>query len=262
MVFVGGVSISWDTLYANDSYLNRAKRLFTLKFRFKHVNAFHSISNKDEVFLDKSKLKIKYKLLLPPGVDTFVFQPTKSQVYNKKVKFLFLPTRECKGVKVVIDAWKGIKDKSNMELHIAGGGDLAEYVTEEAKASNFIYHGVLPLDELAELYRSCDVFVYPTECDNFGLVILEALSSGLYVITSEYLRGVFDDFEKLKYLEYQPRDPETIAKRMEEIAKDKDILNHDRMKQYQHVKDNYSWEMISKKLFDFFFEVAKKEGKT
>ena len=48
---------------------------------------------------------------------------------------------------------------------------------------------------------------------------------------------------------------------MEEIVKYKDILNRDRMKQYQYVKDNYSWEIISKKLFDFFFEADKKEDR-
>ena len=119
----------------------------------------------------------------------------------------------------------------------------------------------MPLNELSELYRTCDVFVYPTGCDTFGLVVLEALSSGLYVIMSDLFRGAFDDFEKLHYLEYQSRDPELIAKRMENISRDKSILDHDRMKEYQYVKDNYSWETISRKLFDFFFEVAKKEGK-
>ncbi len=168
---------------------------------------------------------------------------------------------ECKGVKIVIDAWKRIKDKSNIELHIAGGGDIAEYVREEAGTSGFIYHGILSLDELSDLYRSCDVFVYPTGCDNLPLVVLEALSSGLYVIMSDLFRGAFDDFEKLHYLEYQSRDPEVIAKRMENISRDKSILDHDRMKEYQYVKDNYSWETISRKLFDFFFDVAKKEGK-
>ena len=202
----------------------------------------------------------KYNLVLGNGVDTDQFHP--KEVKNDKVKFLFLANlNECKGTKIVVEAWKKIKDKSNMELHIAGGGILSEYVRKEAANSNFTYHGVLQLKDLAELYRSCDVFVYPTNCDMLPLVVLEAISSGLYVITSTEMKNRFDDFEKLNYLEYQPRDPDTIAKRMEEIAKDKDILNRDRMKQYQYVKDNYGWEIISKKLFDFFFEVAKKEGK-
>lgn len=221
------------------------------------ISGFHVFPNYSKYLPQLNK---KYNLALGSGVDINLFYP--KEVKNKKIKFLFIAAlSECKGVKIVIEAWKKINDKLNMELHIAGGGPLSDYIKEEANSFNFTYHGILPLDELAELYRSCDVFVYPTSCDTFGLVVLEALSSGLYVITSESLRGIFDDFEKLKYLEYQLRDSEVIAKRMEDIAKDKDVLNHDRIKQYQYVKDNYSWEIISKKLFDFFFEVAKSEGK-
>ena len=266
IVFAAEHSFDWEiALGTKISLSNKVKSLFAFNFKLNSINAFHFLSDRYNQYLNNSKLKvndrIRYKLVLPNGVDTSIFYPIKEYNKSKKVRFLFLPTRECKGTKIVVEAWKRIKDKSNMELHIAGGGDLAEYVRKEVEMSNFIYHGVLPLDELAELYRSCDVFVYPTSCDNFGLVVLEALSSGVYVIATEYLRGIFDDFEKLNYLEYHPRDSEVIAKRMEEIAKDKNILNRDRMKQYQYVKDNYSWEIISNKLFDFFFEVAKKEGK-
>jgi glycosyltransferase involved in cell wall biosynthesis len=38
--------------------------------------------------------------------------------------------------------------------------------------------GVLPRDELARLYASCDVFVFPSRTDTFGLVMLEALACG------------------------------------------------------------------------------------
>ena len=254
-----GTTHCWDpgTVFGKGNKL----KLFLHKLEYRRnshtISGFHVFANYANYLPNINK---KYNLALGSGVDTDLFHPKK--VKNKKVKFLFLANlNECKGVKVVIEAWKRIKDKSNMELHIAGGGDLSDYVRKEAEASDFTYHGVLPLEELSELYRSCDVFVYPTGCDTFGLVVVEALSSGLYVIASENLRGIFDDFEKLKYLEYQPRDPAAIAKRMEEMARDKNILDHDRMKQYQYVKDNYSWEVISRKLFDFFFEVSKKEGK-
>ena len=266
IVFAAEHSFNWEiALGTKISLLDKVKSFFAFNFKLNSINSFHFLSDKYNQYLNNSKLKIndriRYKLVLPNGVDTAIFYPIKEYNKSKKVRFLFLPTRECKGTKIVVEAWKRIKDKSNMELHIAGGGDLSEYVRKEAENSNFTYHGILPLEELSELYRSCDVFVYPTRYDAQPLVVLEATSSGLYVITSTEMKNRFDDFEKLHYLEYQPRDPETIAKRMEEIAKDKDILNRDRMKQYKYVKDNYSWEIISKKLFDFFFEVAKKEGK-
>lgn len=38
--------------------------------------------------------------------------------------------------------------------------------------------GVLPRDELARVYASADVFVFPSRADTFGLVMLEAMAAG------------------------------------------------------------------------------------
>jgi glycosyltransferase involved in cell wall biosynthesis len=38
--------------------------------------------------------------------------------------------------------------------------------------------GVLPREELAQLYASADVFVFPSRTDTFGLVMLEAMACG------------------------------------------------------------------------------------
>jgi glycosyltransferase involved in cell wall biosynthesis len=43
------------------------------------------------------------------------------------------------------------------------------------------YLGVLEQHELAEVYASADVFVFPSKTDTFGLVLLEALACGLPV---------------------------------------------------------------------------------
>ena len=40
------------------------------------------------------------------------------------------------------------------------------------------YLGVLTQDELAQVYSSADVFVFPSLTDTFGLVLLEALACG------------------------------------------------------------------------------------
>lgn len=46
--------------------------------------------------------------------------------------------------------------------------------------------GAKSREELAEFYLSSDVFVFPSLCDAFGLVILEAMAHGLPVIGSHY----------------------------------------------------------------------------
>ena len=43
------------------------------------------------------------------------------------------------------------------------------------------YLGLLDREELAKVYASADVFVFPSKTDTFGLVLLEAMACGLPV---------------------------------------------------------------------------------
>jgi len=45
--------------------------------------------------------------------------------------------------------------------------------------------GFVPDDELAELYRRCAVFAYPSLGEGFGLPVLEAMAAGAVVLTSD-----------------------------------------------------------------------------
>jgi glycosyltransferase involved in cell wall biosynthesis len=88
--------------------------------------------------------------------------------------------------------------------------------------------------DMANLMRSVDIFVFPSRYEPFGLVILEALASGLPVITALTAGGAEvvgqgglaisspDDIDQLvKSMEYLARDTEaraTMAKRARQVA--------------------------------------------
>jgi len=50
--------------------------------------------------------------------------------------------------------------------------------------ANFNIRGSVPRAELFEAMRQCDLLVFPTLCDGFGLVVNEAFSQGLPVLTT------------------------------------------------------------------------------
>ncbi len=60
-------------------------------------------------------------------------------------------------------------------------GDGPALSSLRAKYPEAHYLGVLQQPELAEVYASADVFVFPSKTDTFGLVLLEAMACGLPV---------------------------------------------------------------------------------
>jgi len=58
-------------------------------------------------------------------------------------------------------------------------GDGAEREWLERNVPNLVCRGVLHGEELAQAYANFDVFVFPSETDTFGNVVLEAMASGV-----------------------------------------------------------------------------------
>lgn len=62
---------------------------------------------------------------------------------------------------------------------VAGDGPALRRIRARHPEVNYL--GVLDQQELAEVYASADVFVFPSKTDTFGLVLLEAMACGLPV---------------------------------------------------------------------------------
>ena len=98
-----------------------------------------------------------------------------------------------KGIELLIEAWERIvKDFPGWSLLIVGNGE-ADYI--ESLRMMVKEHGVGESVRISEpvfgeakvrLYQSSALFVLPSYSENFGMVIAEAMSCGVPVITTKY----------------------------------------------------------------------------
>ena len=131
--------------------------------------------------------------VIPHGVDTVDGKSdfTSKLVTNKaKKRILFLSRfHQKKGVLELVEAWSRI-DRGGWELVLAGPDDRGFRSIVEARVSSMglnssvIFMGPVNGEDKESLYKSADLFVLPTFSENFGMVILEALSFGIPVITT------------------------------------------------------------------------------
>ncbi|MGB8698150.1 MAG: MSMEG_0565 family glycosyltransferase [Thermosynechococcaceae cyanobacterium] len=137
------------------------------------------------------------------------------------------------------------------QLIIAGGATLFDYQTyrdtffAQAAALNIsigtalILPGVIPDAELPALYRSVDAFVFPSVKEGWGLVILEAIASGLPVITAN--QPPFTEFlSPTQALLIDPASTTAIAQAMQDILHPD--LAQSLVQQSQTILLEYTWE--------------------
>lgn len=122
--------------------------------------------------------------VIPYGVDWdwFAHGETRARAAGKVV-FLFVGLLKTeKGIGTLLAAWKKLA-ASDAELWLAGSGDAA--VIQSARdVPGVKVLGKLAPAELRQAYHGASVFVFPTFHDGFGMVLLEAMSSGLPLIAT------------------------------------------------------------------------------
>ena len=97
-----------------------------------------------------------------------------------------------KRLDVVIDAVRRIEDP-RLRLTIVGDGPALPALRAQAEGDARIeLVGSVPSDRVLEMYAAADVFVFPTQIDVFGLVMVEAYGAGLATVTSPF-PGAADD---------------------------------------------------------------------
>jgi glycosyltransferase involved in cell wall biosynthesis len=111
-------------------------------------------------------------VLWPRGVDTNLFHPRDVDLCLPKPVFL------CVG-RVAVE--KNLEAFLSLDLpgtKVIVGDGPARLELEQAYPET-VFLGALEGEALAAVYASADVFVFPSRTDTFGLVLLEALASGL-----------------------------------------------------------------------------------
>lgn len=105
--------------------------------------------------------------------------------YNKMILSVGQPIPR-KGFDILIKAMAQIND-SSIGVYIVGGkpNDECRELLGQYKLTNIHFVPFMKKEKLADYYKAADLFVFPTREDIWGLVINEAMSFGLPIITTD-----------------------------------------------------------------------------
>jgi len=107
---------------------------------------------------------------------------------NRKLKVLFIGgLSQRKGLSYLFEAMEGMQDK--IELTIVGHKAVADCKPLNLALEQHKWIPTLSHDQVLACMEEHDVFVFPSLFEGFGLVITEAMSQGVPVITTERTAG-------------------------------------------------------------------------
>jgi glycosyltransferase involved in cell wall biosynthesis len=152
--------------------------------------------------------------IIPEGVDPAEFNPYRFVSTARKFRFLTVGKFEGrKSIRETIQAFaEEFGNDPQVELFVKTGHyandtarlqELQQYVNSFNLDNLTVYWG--NYENMTDLYRESDVFVFPTKGEAWGLPLIEAAASGLPIVTvlhsghTEYLQWVRSSVVEVKY---------------------------------------------------------------
>ncbi|MCX7709164.1 MAG: glycosyltransferase family 1 protein [Clostridia bacterium] len=262
-----------------DAYLKYYNLEFIENAIWNFFKWFHSHSSanfcpsKDTMEILKSN-GIENVKLWSRGIDTTAFCPSHKDLSlragmnpQNKVMFLYVGRLAAeKDLDILVDSIQRVSNAhpGKAQFIIAGDGPYAEEM-KKTLSEDVIFTGYLKGQPLSALYASCDAFVFPSTTETFGNVVLEAMASGLPVITvdsggvKDSVRNGFNGFL------CKPRDAESFSEAIVKFLDNQSLIAgmSQNARQYTLAK---SWNRIfDQLLLDYksvLDEVYKRMGDT
>ena len=128
--------------------------------------------------------------IIPNGIDTEKFHPSKKQSFTKPIQALTVGRLiSRKRIDLLLAAVGRTKELGlDIQLNIAGEGNLMRPLQKLANELNVAdrvsFMGRVPAERMPQLYRDNDIFVMSSDHEGMSNAMLEAMASGLPIITT------------------------------------------------------------------------------
>ncbi len=181
--------------------------------------------------------------IVPGATDTAAFTPgTRSGLQDPPVLLFHGRVDRRKGV---LDLLAALPD--GVRLVVSGiGPDLDEARARADARTTFL--GYVPPDEAPAVYRSADVFVSPTYSEGFSNTILEAMASGLPVVSTRSV-GVVDCLRDGENgLLHEPGDVPGLRRALDRLLEDAPLRARLAACALEEVRWRYSWPVLARSI--------------
>jgi glycosyltransferase involved in cell wall biosynthesis len=215
--------------------------------------------------LDENKIRVIHN-----GVDINKFKPTNDKL-KAKAELGFNPQDKAilsvgrlyarKGLFTLIESMPLVIRKfKNVKFIISGKGlsnelgKLAKHAAKLGVKDNIVFAGYFPDKKLPKLYQAADIFAFSTFYENLPFAVLEALSSGLPVVTTNVggIPEIIDDGKNGFLVE--PFNSGELADRILYFLENPAVASEFGFLGRKTIKERFDWRLIVKKVLRVYEE--------
>ncbi len=166
-----------------DEFLKRNQKIKDIYLNFSDHVIFQSEYSRKQCFDMLGKKQASEYSIIINGVNTEIFHPNQSRGFNKN-HIQFCTTGSIRGIDMlspIIRALDLIQESIHFSFHVVGP-IKDEECAKLMDRKYIVHHGNCPLDKVADILRSSDIFIFShlnPPCPNS---VIEAIASGLPVV--------------------------------------------------------------------------------
>ncbi|MEX0599355.1 MAG: glycosyltransferase, partial [Rhodothermales bacterium] len=143
------------------------------------------------------------------------------------------------------------RDGSNVRSLIVGDGPLRESLRK--RLTETIFTGHLDGDALSTAYASSDIFLFPSDSEAFGNVIVEAMASGLPVVCAAGTGAGSHVADGRTGLVAPPRDADAFYDRTRRLVRDR-ALRETMGRRARAAAASYDWSQTLQNISNYYDE--------
>jgi len=227
------------TKYAEEAVLKVTGPLQGVTIQVSHgYNEEISSTPKQQRSIDEYSDENPYRILYVSTIDEYKHQ---WHVVDAIVRL-----RSC-GIPVVLDL---VGSSPNGNAYNKLREAIREFDPEEVAVN---YRGEVPYQEIKSVYSSADMAMWASSCETFGIILLEAMSAGLPVASSN--RGATHEILGDAGCYFNPENPDEIYRCLDRMIHDPELREEYSRKSFS-ISKKYSWNRCAKETFEFLIRVA------
>ena len=259
---IAGYHTNYDQYAANWKMKFLAARATRYMINF-HKRATATVVPSESVMNDLQELGYNDLHVLGRGVDAELFHPSKRSAdrraewgadSNTPVALFASRVSPEKNLTLLSQAFKKMQ-QLNPDTRCVIVGDGPSYDRFKRENPNVICYRFKHGEELAEIYASADIMVFPSVTETFGNTVTEALASGLVVVAYDYAAAQMHIEHKVNGLLADYGNEQQFLQRCDQAMR---LISDNSLRSAAHRSaSKLTWHTVAQRLIDITEKLIK-----